>query len=93
LDLQDIKFVIDLKYVNEVNRYLQDGWILLKTYTASYDPLIAKDDLTIHYVLGATKDVDYSKELSKLTAYNDLEIGIDLDKINADINSTENEPF
>ena len=70
MELSDIKFIIDLTYIKDVNKYLQDGWILLKTYTVSYDPEFAKNDLTMHYVLGATSEVDYSKELSEVTPIN-----------------------
>lgn len=66
MDLKDIKFVIDLISVDDVNGYLQKGWILIKTYTTNYDPEISADNLKLHYILGATDKVDYSKELSKL---------------------------
>ncbi|WP_040305874.1 hypothetical protein [Caloramator australicus] len=69
MDLDNIKFILDLTHTNTVNRYLQKGWVLIKTYTSSYDPEIAKDDLTMHYVVGATSDVDFSEELSRLTMY------------------------
>lgn len=72
MKLSEIKFVIDLEHPNPVNKYLENGWVLLDTYTKSYDPEIAPNDLNLHYVLGATDAVDYSKEKEDLHCYDDL---------------------
>lgn len=77
MELSDIKFVIDLISIKDVNNYLQSGWKLINTYTVSYDPEIAKDDLKLHYVLGATSEIDYSKELSRFTQSTKSEVSIE----------------
>ena len=63
MKLHDIKYLLDLRNITDVNNYLQKGWVLLNMYTVSYDPDICKNHLIMHYVIGATSDVDYSEEL------------------------------
>lgn len=72
MNLKDIKFILDLESRKDVNNYLQKGWVLLNTYTVSYDPDICKDHLYMHYVIGAPIGVDYSKELSDSNLYSNL---------------------
>ncbi|WP_045517768.1 hypothetical protein [Clostridium sporogenes] len=66
MELSDIKFILDIESTRTLNKYLDNGWILVNTYTKSYDPTIAPNDLTMHYVIGATSNIDYSKEKSDL---------------------------
>lgn len=70
MDLTDIKFIKDLCREDDVNRHIQKGWKLINIHTVSYDPDIAPNDLRIHYILGATNDVDLSDDLEKLNARN-----------------------
>lgn len=39
---------------NKVNELLSEGWYLINTYTTCYDAIIAKEQQTLHYVLGIT---------------------------------------
>jgi hypothetical protein len=66
MELSEIKCVIEIDYTDQVNEYLQKGWEIIKIYTSSFDPDISQNDQRIHYVLGATKDIDYSKELQAI---------------------------
>lgn len=60
---ENIKFMLDLESLDKVNNYIQKGWVLIDTYTTSYDPEYSKNHLTMHYIIGATDDIDYSAEL------------------------------
>ena len=46
--------------VDKVNNLLKEGWAIINTYTTCYDHTIAREDQTMHHVLGITY-------LSKLT--------------------------
>lgn len=65
MNLENIKFVLDITETDKLDRYLQNGWILIKAYTTCNDPVHAKEDQTLHYAIGATSEVDYSKELNE----------------------------
>lgn len=52
LDLKSIKKVEDLTIMGDVNRRLDQGWVLIDTYVNNYDPNSYPGINTLHYVLG-----------------------------------------
>lgn len=77
MDLKNIKKVEDLTIMSDANRRLEQGWVLIGTYTNSYDRFAYPDESAFHYVLGlpdATEYVDTPQE----TNYIDLDKGVKL---------------
>lgn len=52
MDLTNIRKVEDLTIMGDVNRRLEQGWVLIDTYTNNYDPNMYPGANTLHYVLG-----------------------------------------
>lgn len=52
MDLSNVRKVEDLTIMSDANRRLEQGWILIGTYTNNYDPRINPSGNTFHYVLG-----------------------------------------
>ena len=59
VQLSNIKRIEDLTLMNDVNRRLQHGWLLIDTYINNYDPITYPSENTIHYVLGLPEGVEY----------------------------------
>lgn len=59
MDLTNIKKVEDLTLVGDTNRRLEQGWILIDTYTNNYDPNAYPGANTIHYVIGLPSSIEY----------------------------------
>lgn len=72
LDLTSIKKVEDLTIMSDVNRRLEQGWVLIETYTNSYDPSAYPGMNTLHYVVGFPAGLSET-EIPKDTYYNELE--------------------
>lgn len=59
MDLKNIKKVEDLTIMSDANRRLAQGWILIGTYTNSYDRFAYPDENTFHYVVGFPEGTEY----------------------------------
>jgi hypothetical protein len=62
LDLRNIRRVEDLTIMNDTNKRLQQGWVLIGTYNNSYDPHAYPGENTFHYVVGLPDSVGYTDE-------------------------------
>lgn len=70
MDLKNIKKVEDLTIMSDANRRLEQGWILIGTYTNSYDRFSYPDETAFHYVVGLPEGAEYL-DTSQDTNYND----------------------
>jgi len=73
VQLTHIKRIEDLTLMNDVNKRLEHGWVLLDTYTNNYDPQAYPSENTIHYVLGLPENVEYI-DTPQGTNYDDSDI-------------------
>ena len=55
MNLTDVKEIIHIDDLQDVNRRLQDGWVLIDTYTVVPD-LGALNDSVLIYSLGRVKE-------------------------------------
>ena len=60
MDLTNIKKVEDLTIMSDVNKRLEQGWILIGTYTNNYDPQAYPSENTFHYVVGYPDGAGYA---------------------------------
>jgi hypothetical protein len=60
MDLMNIKKVEDLTIMGDVNRRLEQGWVLIGTYTNNYDAQAFPGETTFHYVIGLSENVAFS---------------------------------
>ncbi|WP_139903363.1 hypothetical protein [Clostridium thermarum] len=68
MDLASIKKVEDLTIMGDVNRRLEEGWVLIDTYVNNYDPNSYPGANTLHYVLGLPAGLS-STEIPQDTNY------------------------
>ncbi|WP_163192392.1 hypothetical protein [Clostridium thermarum] len=74
MDLASIKKVEDLTIMGDVNRRLEEGWVLIDTYVNNYDPNSYPGVNTLHYVLGLPAGLS-STEIPQDTNYEpDMEL-------------------
>lgn len=59
MDLKNIKKVEDLTIVNDANKRLEQGWLLIGTYSNSYDHFAYPGETAFHYVVGLPDGVEY----------------------------------
>lgn len=59
MDFTNIKKVEDLTIMSDANNRLKQGWILIGTYTNSYDPQAYPGENTFHYIVGLPDGVEY----------------------------------
>lgn len=59
MDLSNVKKVEDLTLMSDANKRLEQGWILIGTYTNNYDPRTNPGGNTFHYVVGLPDGVGY----------------------------------
>jgi hypothetical protein len=59
LELMNIKKVEDLTIMSDVNKRLEQGWVLIGTYTNNYDPHAYPTENTFHYVVGFPDGTGY----------------------------------
>ena len=59
MDLKNIKRVEDLTIMNDTNRRLEQGWVLIGTYSNSYDHFAYPDGTSFHYVVGLPEGTAY----------------------------------
>jgi hypothetical protein len=52
MDLTNIKKVEDLTITGDANKRLEEGWVLIGTYSNNYDPQTYPGANTFHYVVG-----------------------------------------
>ncbi|MDP4091578.1 MAG: hypothetical protein Q8930_20225 [Bacillota bacterium] len=65
MDLTSIKKVEDLTIMGDVNRRLDQGWVLIETYTNNYDPNEYPGANTLHYIVGlpaGLEETDFPKD-------------------------------
>ncbi len=61
-DLTEMIEVFETNCFSESNWYLNAGWVLLAVYTTTYDTVgPAVNNLTVHYVLGWSKQLGNPK--------------------------------
>ncbi|KZL92349.1 hypothetical protein [Clostridium magnum] len=77
MDLKNIKKVEDLTIMSDANRRLEQGWVLIGTYTNSYDRFAYPDESTFHYVVGLPDGTAYV-DTPQNTNYIDLDTDIKL---------------
>lgn len=53
--LSDTRELFETEHLDEANRYIKQGWVLLDIYKTTYDYQIAPNDITMHYVLAWMK--------------------------------------
>lgn len=59
MELKNIKKVEDLTIMSDTNKRLEQGWVLIGTYTNSYDSSSYPGETTFHYVVGLPDGVEY----------------------------------
>lgn len=59
MELSNIKRVEDLTIMSDINRRLEEGWILIGTYANNYNPQVYPGETTFHYVVGLPEGVQY----------------------------------
>ncbi|MBV7273821.1 hypothetical protein I6U48_12970 [Clostridium sp. PL3] len=59
MDLKTIKKVEDLTIVNDVNKRLEQGWLLIGTYANDYNHFSYPSETTFHYVVGLPEGTAY----------------------------------
>jgi hypothetical protein len=72
MDLENIKKVEDLTIMSDTNRRLDQGWVLMGTYSNSYDHIAYPGEVTFHYVVGLPEGTEYI-DTPQYTNYNDLD--------------------
>lgn len=77
MDLQNIRKVEDLTIMSDANRRLEQGWVLIGTYTNSYDRFAYPDESTFHYIVGFPEGTEYI-DTPQVTNYIDLDEDIKL---------------
>lgn len=59
MELKNIKKVEDLTITSDINRRLEQGWLLMGTYTNNYDHHAYPGETTFHYVVGLPEGTEY----------------------------------
>lgn len=72
MDLKDIKRVEDLTIMSDINRRLEEGWILIGTYNNNYNPHVYPGETTFHYVVGLPEGVQFT-DIPQDTYYNPID--------------------
>lgn len=59
MDLKSIKKVKDLTIMNDTNKRLEQGWVLIGTYTNNYDFNSYPGATSFHYIVGFPEGTEY----------------------------------
>lgn len=59
MDLKSIKKVEDLTIMNDTNKRLEQGWVLIGTYTNNYDSDSYPGETSFHYIVGFPEGTEY----------------------------------
>ncbi len=65
VETKDVKALHEVTDYEVANEYLKLGWVLLDKYKTCYDPVVAADDQTMHFVLAWIQEGEPERPASK----------------------------